>query len=204
MHFQSSLFASALTIALASALPTDTTAQVKRTPTDLAPRCGTTAYPSYISWIDSSSPNVPKGATNVISTNANPPNGPFRVAEVQFQIPSGAGGPCQLEFDFPAGASIITSGHTQLQVYKVSSNISPSDTWGNAPTPTFLFGTFNPVAGTSGFVNSEGCSTTLNYFVQVFEQWQLTSGSTVAGSVQFTENPSPPPAELGLKVVYGC
>ncbi|KAI9837164.1 MAG: hypothetical protein M1838_004887 [Thelocarpon superellum] len=201
MHSQFLLVGAAILNAV-TALPALQVADSPASPVER--RCGTTVYPSYISWIDSRSPNGAQGPVNFISTFADPNDKAYRVAEVQFQIPPGAGGPCQLEYIFPPNALISASGHSQLQVYKTSSNITPNDTWGNAPTPTFLFGSFNPVAGTSGTVNSEGCAPTLNYFVQVFEQWELNSGSVPAGFVEFQEHPTPGPTEMGLKIQYGC
>jgi len=205
MHTQSILSLVVSLIGAATALPLDASLGVGERDVDkaLGPRCGTTIYPSYISWIDSRSPNAPQGPVNIVSTIANSANHIFRVAEVQFEVPAGVPGPCQLEYVFPNDANITASGMTQLSVYKTSSDITIHDTWGNAPTPTFQFGTFNPVAGTSGVINSEGCQTTLNYFVQDFEQWQLTSGQPLSGIVEFPQA-SMPGCESGLKLSYGC
>ncbi|KAI9811261.1 MAG: hypothetical protein M1832_000940 [Thelocarpon impressellum] len=194
MHY---LLAALPFVALVAALPTEVVE--KRTPTSVAPRCGTTIYPSYISWLDSATPDVPAGAKTQISTFATTQTGPWRLAQVQFQVPAGARGACSLEFSFPGDANIAVDGQTQLQVYKTSAAIGPSDTWSHAPTPTFLFGIVNPVRGTSGTVNSEGCAPVLNYYVQVWEQWEYNSRSTTPGSVQFTNN-----QQQGLRLTYGC
>lgn len=203
MQFSVATFTSLLLgtcISLVSAAPT---------PGSLAPRSCTKIYPSLVTYIDNSSPNLAVGALGYVSSYATPgANGPWRAAEVQFTLPSAnVGGPCSLLYNFPTGATITSSGgsNAQIRVYKTklgssnSINFQATDTWNNSPDASFLWGSFNLVAGTSGTINEETCQTTLSYFVQVFDVWAELSGTTPAASASFTQSTS-----QGLYMTFGC
>ncbi|KAI9802139.1 MAG: hypothetical protein M1833_002060 [Piccolia ochrophora] len=189
-------------LSLTSALPTSSTTE-KRTPVDLAPRCGTTVYPSYISYVDSSISNTAVGPQYSVSASSQP-LGPWRVAQVQFSLPAGiTNGPCELRYGFPSSASITVTGTKsppQLQVQKSLGAFSPADTWNTKPGVGSLYGTVKPEPNQAASVNSETCAATLSYYVQTFEQWELSGGSAPNSGVEFAQQDG----VQGFYLTYGC
>ncbi|KAI9808187.1 MAG: hypothetical protein M1825_004644 [Sarcosagium campestre] len=196
MH-ASSIILTAISATAALALP--------HTPVQLVPRCGTTVYPSLVTYIDSSKPSTSFGSLSKVSANSKP-GGPYRVAEVQFSVPAGAGGACALNYAFPSSATVTVTGTkrpAQLQVLKSSGAFKASDTWNAHPAPGSSYGVVSPAPGAGpATVNSEACASRLSYFVQTFEQWQLGAGDAPNLGVEFTQSKTGP--ANGLYLTYGC
>ncbi|KAI9857010.1 MAG: hypothetical protein M1824_005042 [Vezdaea acicularis] len=169
-------------------------------PTQLAPRCGTTLYPSLITYVDSSVPDTSVGDVSFISASSAP-SGPFRIAEVRFDVPAGAVGSCQLNYQFASNAAITATGpNAQLQVYTAAGTVQGTDTFHNHPAIGNQYGVINALQGGAATVNSQGCASSLSYFVQTFEQWEENSGSAPSKTIEFDQIDG----TTGLFLTYGC
>ena len=175
------------------------------TPVDLAPRCGTTLFPTFLQQLSEADPTTVE--PNTLSTD-----GDFLVSQdvdasgniidrvyqlVAFEnIPAGSYG-CQLAVTFPAGYPITSTGTPTLNVTTVFNDESSSITFPNSyswssffpPTsPPFgqgLFGTVSLSAGQSTVINSEGCPVGGGSLAFVFS---IASWETQPASVEFNEN----------------
>lgn len=105
-------------------------------------------------------------------------------------IPPGSFG-CQLAISFSPNYPLALSGNSQLNVFKLSRNITKSDTYSTyfpqggrgIPVGGFLFGTINP-STRKGIVNSGVCAPSLSFLVEI-------ASDTAAGSVAFTDAGNP-------------
>ncbi|CAK7199252.1 hypothetical protein SEUCBS139899_001926 [Sporothrix eucalyptigena] len=179
------------------------------TPAEIAPRCGTTYYPTILQQMSEGSPNS-------VGANTASTNGDFHVAQtvvnggapsgriyelVGFQgIAPGSYG-CQLALTFPASYPITTSlggvagGVPQINVTTVlRSNPGaiayPNEfTFNSFPTELApgqgLFGTVSAQSGTTVVINSETCDTKLAFV------FSIAAWTGQSANVEFSEQNSP-------------
>ncbi|KUJ18600.1 uncharacterized protein LY89DRAFT_683536 [Mollisia scopiformis] len=189
------------------------------TPIELAPRCGTTVFPTFLQQLTETSPSTVQA--NTLSTT-----GDFHVSQtvtngvvsnriyqvVAFEnIPSTAYG-CQLNVVFPASYPITSTGTPTLNVTTLYNGSPSSITYPNnwswstfyPPTsPPFGQGLFDTVTfapGQSAAINSEVCGQNLAF---VFE---VASWVGVSSSVEFNEyvNLLNGAGLAGVYLTYGC
>ena len=207
------LFAVPFLLGLSAAVPT---------PTELAPRCGTTLFPSFLQQLSEADPwNVEPDTLCV--------DGDFRVSQdvdmmgnivdrvyqiVAFEnIPAGSYG-CQLAVTFPDGYPIYSTGTPTLNVSTFfngwSSAIAyPNDwSWSSFFPPTSppfgdgLFGTVTLSPGQNAVINSEGCPEGGGNLAFVFS---IASWETQPASVEFDEINSWDDTGLaGAYLTYNC
>lgn len=175
------------------------------TPVELAPRAGTTLFPTFLQQLTEGSPSTVNG--NTLSGS-----GDFHVAQTQdpvtgrvsnriYQIvafeniPAGAN-TCQLNVLFPNPYTITTTGNPTLNVTTLDNGASSSITFPNnwswntffPPTsPPFgqgLFGTINLAQGQKAVINSEACPVGGGNLAFVFSIASWVYGSA---SIEFNE-----------------
>lgn len=212
------MFASTTTVALtllgllglSSAVPT---------PVELAPRCGTTLFPTFLQQVTEANPSLV--GTNTLSTG-----GDFHVSQsagatnriyqiVAFEnIPSGSYG-CQLAVTFPPNYPITSTGVPTLNVTTLfngeSSSIAfpNSISWSSLYPPTSppfgqgLFGTVTMTPGTTQVINSEACPVGGGNLAFVFS---IAVWETQAASVEFNEyiNTLNGAGLAGVYLTYDC
>ncbi|KAH0538690.1 hypothetical protein GP486_008760, partial [Trichoglossum hirsutum] len=176
MHYQS--LASVIFAGLLSSI---VAAAPHGSPTIQARACAT-GYPSWISYIDSSTPTLSFPNSNLVSISLS--SAAERDALVQFTgIPSGSYG-CQFEAFFPAGFTVTNTGNAQVYVYSVDRQITATDTWNNAPNKVSQVGTANFLPSTSAptkvVINSFVCAPSMSFRLRISQD----SGS---GSSSFTQ-----------------
>lgn len=195
---------------LSSAIPT---------PVDLAPRCGTTLFPTFLQQVTEANPTLV--GDNTLSTT-----GDFYVSQddgatnrvyqiVAFEnIPSGSYG-CQLATTFPAGYPITSTGVPTLNVTTLFNGESSSIAFPNSiswstlfpPTsPPFgqgLFGTVTMTSGTTQVINSEACPASGGNLAFLFS---IAVWETEAASVEFDEyvNQLNGAGLAGVYLTYDC
>ncbi|CAK7213904.1 hypothetical protein SBRCBS47491_001964 [Sporothrix bragantina] len=179
------------------------------TPAEIAPRCGTTYYPTILQQLSESSPNA-------VGANTANTDGDFHVAQTVVNggapsdriyqlvgftgVAAGSYG-CQLSLTFPAGYPITSSlggvagGVPQLNVTTVLRSNPGAIAYPNGFTfnsfPSQLapgqglFGTVSAQPGTTIVINSETCDTNLAFLVSI-ATWTGQSAN-----VEFAEKKSP-------------
>jgi len=192
MHYSTFLAAGASLLSLAAAAPTGTEPLAPRWP------C-VTEYPTYIGIVDSLNPNA--AAVNNLDNQGSGSLGPIAKSSSSVQsellqftnIPGGSYG-CQLEVSFPASYSITSIGNAQVSVYTVSPAFAvPGATYSNtAGESKTLFGTATFNAGGKAVINSQTCSPTLQYRVEI-------SQDSAGGSVSFVQSHS-----AGFRLTHNC
>ncbi|KAI9868618.1 MAG: hypothetical protein M1813_004468 [Trichoglossum hirsutum] len=189
MHCKSlaSILVAGLSIVAVSAAP-------HGSPTLEARTC-TTGYPSWISYIDSSNPTQSFPNSNQVTVSLSATS--EKDALVQFtNIPSGSYG-CQFEAFFPAGFTVTNTDNAQVYVYSVDRQITPTDTWNNAPNKVSQVGTANFVpsatADTKVVINSFVCTPSMSFRIRI-------NSDSGFGSTAFTQAN----AAGGFRVTYNC
>ncbi|CAG8959080.1 hypothetical protein HYFRA_00012861 [Hymenoscyphus fraxineus] len=144
-------------ISLTSAVPT---------PAELAPRCGTTLYPSKIQLLSEELPLKSFPKTNNFFVKQESSSSKRTYALVQFdKVPTDAYA-CQLNVKFPGGYYIGNVGNPTLNVTTLFKdqpkprNISWKTLYPTArqsPLGQGLFGTVNLTPGQTTAINSESC-----------------------------------------------
>lgn len=179
------------------------------TPAEIAPRCGTTYYPTILQQLSESSPNT-------VGANTAASSGDFHVAQtvvnggapsgriyqfVGFQgIAAGSYG-CQLSITFPAGYPITSSVGSvagvspQLNVTTVLRSNPAAIAYPNGFTfNSFpaqlapgqgLFGTVSAAAGTTVVINSESCDSSLAFV------FSIATWTGQSANVEFAEKKTP-------------
>jgi hypothetical protein len=188
------------------------------TPADLAPRCGSTVYPSILQTITESSPSD-------VSVNTVGGSGLFHVAQqagptnrisqiVGFtNIPAGSYG-CTLGLTIPTVSSLTTTGSPTLNVTTLfvdhPDQISTSNNWSwntivgqGAGVTQGLFGTVNVNPGTAATVNSEACPANGGNAAFLLSVASWVSGNV---DVQFNEyyNAMNGQGLTGFYMTYNC
>lgn len=210
MRTSTTIFSLLALISLSSAVPT---------PVELAPRCGTTVFPTFLQQLTESSPST-------IQSNTLSSTGDFHVSQtvtngvvsnriyqiVAFEnIPSTAYG-CQLNVVFPPAYPVTSTGNPVLNVTTLyngapASIVYPNDwSWAKFYPPTSppegqgLFGTVTLAPGQSTVINSETCGQNLAFQFEIATWVGTTSG------VEFNEyvNKLNGAGLAGVYLTYGC
>jgi hypothetical protein len=197
-------------LGLSSAVPT---------PVELAPRCGTTLFPTFLQQVTEANPSLvgPNTLSTdgdfLVSQDAGATNRIYQI--VAFEgIPSGSYG-CQLATTFPAGYPITSAGVPTLNVTTLFNGESSSITFPNSiswsslypPTsPPFgqgLFGTVTMTPGTTQVINSEACPVGGGNLAFLFS---IAVWETQAASVEFNEyvNKINGAGLAGVYLTYDC
>ncbi|MCJ1255125.1 hypothetical protein MMC24_002941 [Lignoscripta atroalba] len=195
MHYPTALSilaCSASLLTLTSALPTAA---------DLVPRACATEYPSFITTIQEASPDTAYGNTQytIAAQNAN---GDHEVDTlIAFtNIPANSYG-CQLEFYAPAGYNIPSTGSTLLNVWATTRDVTPTDSWNNAPGKSYLFGSVTlssqTTSSTKLVVNNLVCAPNLSFRVEI-------ASETAFGQVEAAQKNPPADPAAGWRITHNC
>ncbi|KAF2141200.1 uncharacterized protein K452DRAFT_359004 [Aplosporella prunicola CBS 121167] len=133
----------------------------------LTPRACAIETPTLLTRLDRSNPDLAIGSVSYAWAN------PTISTEVQFSnIPAGAFG-CQLEIFFPPRYVVDNSGDSRAYFYSLDREVSPSDTFNNAPAKVSLIGTADVRSDyareTRIVVNSVQCKPSLGFRMDVAE-----------------------------------
>ena len=168
------------------------------TKVELAPRCGTTYYPTILQQLVESDPDTVYPNTNNFHVQRKFVDGVLSDRIYQFVafegIAAGSYG-CQLAITFPESYTITT----EPAGYNVQMNVTTalngliseitypnSFTWNNWPAlGEGLFGTVTATAGSTAVINSETCQENIAFLFEVSRWVELTS------SVDFEQSNSP-------------
>jgi len=176
------------------------------TPSELAPRCGTTYLPTILQTLVEDTPTVVSpNPTGFKVARTVGPDGRFSQRTYQLVAFTGiAAGSyaCQLNVNFPNALTISPAGRAvQLNVTTILNGrpaeiVSPNTfSWSSiaALNPgQYLFGTVNAVPGSHAIVNSAVCATNLAFVFEV-AVWE-----TYTASVEFTQGVGLPPSGVFL------
>lgn len=111
---------------------------------------------------------------------------------------------CTLSLSFTFDFPINNTGSTLVNVFSLSNDIKPSDTWGTyfpdgrkgIPVGGFLFGTTR-ITGQKAVINSQVCKSSLNYLF-------LIASDTEAGEVAFVDAGNNLSGIGGFYIAYNC
>lgn len=181
-------------LGLAAAVPT---------PVELAPRCGTTLYPSSVQKLDESTPSTVYPSSNQFRVAGGGSSSRQYEAVVFNNIPAGSYG-CQLNVKFPPGYYINNYNTPTLNVTTLFKDkpLPPTNTlsWStlyppNAPSlGQGLFGTVTLTPGQTTAINSESCAGNLAYV------FAIASWVEKSSSVEYTQQDP----NAGVYLTYNC
>jgi len=192
MKFTAALLSMAPFLGLAVAIPT---------PAEVAPRCGTTYYPSILQQLTEANPSSVSVNSNTFSVQQTVTGGGSafdRVYQlVAFTDIAPGSYACQLALTFPPGYAITTTPSSwgpQMNVTTVlngspDSIVFPNNfSWDALPSLSLgqgLFGTVSAVPGETAVINSETCDTALAFLFEI-AVWE-----SVTAAVSFDQSQSP-------------
>ncbi|EOO02055.1 hypothetical protein UCRPA7_2389 [Phaeoacremonium minimum UCRPA7] len=171
------------------------------TKVDLAPRCGTTYYPTILQQLVESDPDTVYPNNDNFHVQRKVVNGALSDRVYQFVgfegIPAGSYG-CQLAITFPQSYPVTTEPadyNVQMNVTTALNGLSSevtypnAFTWNNWPAlGTGLFGTVTAAAGSTAVINSEACPPGGGNLAFLFE---VSRWVEITSSVDFTQSNSP-------------
>ena len=189
MHCSPVLAVAVGLLGLAAAAPTKV---------ELAPRCGTTYYPTILQQLVESDPDTVFPNTNAFHVQRKVVDGVLSDRVYQFVafegIAAGSYG-CQLAITFPESYTITTEPagyNVQMNVTTALNGLSSEVTypnpftWNNWPSlGEGLFGTVSAIPGSTAVINSETCQENIAFLFEVSKWVDITS------SVDFEQSNNP-------------